>query len=155
MSGLTEAERVREAAFKACPILRDYLATMLQDCQLTEGEEACTEEREERDAGTIYSVPDSLFERAKADCESFYSDNREAIEEALELVPGEDGLRYANGRYMTAERIGSTLYLASVGTGVTFTDDGDAPCLQRLAEAARKLNRESPYFGDDGQLYAI
>jgi hypothetical protein len=150
---MTEDER--KAAFKACPILADYLATMLQDVQLSEADEACEEEREERDAGTIYTVPDSIFDQARELCESFYADNRQAIEEALELVPGEDGLRFAGGRYVTLERIGSTLYLASVGHGVTFTDDGNAPCLERLADAARALRRESPYFGDDGRLYAI
>lgn len=150
---MTEEER--KAAFRACPILEDYLAVMLEDVQLTENEEACTEEREARDSGTIYTVPDSIFERARQDCESFMRDNSEAIRQALELVPGEEGLRYANGRYVTLERIGSTLWLARTGTGVTFTDDGNAPCLERLAEAARAMHCESPYFGDDGRLYGL
>jgi hypothetical protein len=150
---LTEEER--KAAFRACPILESYIATALEDLQLSEADEACTESREARDSGTVYTLPAPEFEKAKAICERFAAEHAADIEAAGELVPGEPGLQYTTHRYMTADRIGSTLYLARVGSGVTFTDDGDAPALQRMAEAARAEHAESPYFGDDGGVYGF
>lgn len=147
-------ETERKADFRACPILADYLATMLQDLQFTESDEACTDEREARDSGTIYELNESDYQRCKADCEAFMVDNAADIESALDLVPGEDGLRSTADRYMTHERIGSTLYMVRVGHGVSFTDDGDADCLQRLNAAARAMAYfEGAYFGDDGKVY--
>jgi len=150
---LTTIERQREADFRRLPILRDYVATMLEDLQFTEADEACGEGREERDTGTIYTLPGETFARCLADVERFASECAADIEAAQELVPGEEGLRYAHGRYMDSDRIGSTLWLARAGSGVTFTDDGNAPCLERLAEWARANSIESPYFGDDGKVY--
>jgi hypothetical protein len=158
--GRAVAERIRRenernAAFRACPILCGYVSTALQDLQLSEADEACTESREPRDSGTIYTLPDSEFAKARTYCEQFAAEHAADIAAAQELEPGEPGLQYTTHRYMTAERIGSTLYLARVGSGVTFTDDGDAPCLQALAEAARAEHKESPYFGDDGRVYGF
>jgi hypothetical protein len=51
-------------------------------------------------------------------------------------VPGEPGLEYGRD-YITMERIGSTLYMVAVGHGVSFTDNGNADCLERLNEATR------------------
>jgi hypothetical protein len=152
---IREREESRNAAFRACPILWDFVGTMLQDAQLSENDEACTEGREPRDSGTVYTLPDSEFEKCKQLCESFMAEHAADIEAATELEPGQPGLQYTASRYMNHERIGSTLYLAAVGHGVTFTDDGNAPCLERLANAARALRWESPYFGDDGRLYLI
>lgn len=147
---VTEDER--KAAFKACPILADYLATALQDLQYSESDEACTDEREARDSGTIYDCPVETFDAARRDCEAFMAANAAHIESALELVPGEDGLRY--GRvYVTYERIGSRFYLQRVGHGVGFTDDGDANCLKAMGEYARSHSCESLYLGDDGKAY--
>jgi hypothetical protein len=154
-AAIREKEEKRNRAFRACPILSAYVSTLLQDLQLSEGEEACTEGREPRDSGTVYTLPDSEFEKCKQLCESFMAEHAADIEAATELEPGQPGLQYTASRYMNHERIGSTLYLAAVGHGVTFTDDGNAPCLERLANAARALRWESPYFGDDGRLYLI
>lgn len=150
---MTEQELSREKDFRACPILRSYIATMLQDLQLSELDEACEEEREPRNSGTIYTLPDSEYEKCKADCVQFYTENLDDISEAGDLVPGEDGLKYTQDRYMTEERVGSTFYLLRVGHGIAFTDDGNAPCLERLNEATRAFGGFDTYFGDDGNVY--
>jgi hypothetical protein len=150
---MTETER--NAAFRACPILRDYVSTMLQDLQLSEADEACTEGREALDAGTIYTLGDDEFNACRRSCERFMSENAEAIAQALELEPGEEGLEYGRD-YIGHDRIGSTFYLTRVGHGVAATDDGNAPCLKSLADAARSFGyMEGAYFGDDGRVYLM
>lgn len=146
-------ESARKQAFNACPILADYLATALQDLQYTEMDEACEQERDERDSGTIYDCPDSVFEWARAYCERFLRERESEIHDAYGLVPGYTGFAYAK-RDVDFTRIGSTLYLESVGHGVGFTDDGNAPCLEAMSEWARDNRQESLYFGDDGRVYA-
>jgi hypothetical protein len=156
MTQYTEAEKKRNEDFRACPILESFLATMLEDLDLHESEEACMEEREPRDSGTIYTLSDSEYEKCKAMCERFYRENLADIEAAGELVPGEDGLQYTTHRYMTEDRVGSTFYMLLVGHGVAFTDDGNADCLERLNEATRTFGHfEGAYFGDDGNVYTI
>lgn len=149
----TEIEATRKALFLAHPGFSDYLATMLQDLQFSESDEACTEGREARDSGTIYTLPATTFDRSLEDWQRFASECVWHINAALKLEPGEPGLQWTRDRYMTAERIGLTLWLARVGSGVTFTDDGDAPCLVEMAEWARRNSIEGPYFGDDGSVY--
>ncbi len=151
----TPIETARNADFKACPILADYIATMLQDLQFVEMDKACEEEREERDTGTIYTLNEETYAKCKADCEAFYSENHTAIEEALALTPGEEGLRYGRN-YMTYERIGYYFYMERVGHGVSFTDDGtpgEACCLSRLRDAAQAKRGFDAYLGDDGEVY--
>lgn len=151
----TPAEIARNADFKAYPILREYVSTMLQDLQFSEADEACTEEREECDTGTIYTLREDTYQRCKADCIAFMADNAEAIEQALELVPGEEGLRYGRD-YMTYDRIGYYFYMERVGHGVGFMDDGtpgEAGCLTRLSEAAGAASYFEPSLGDDGEVY--
>ncbi|ARK07591.1 hypothetical protein LAV_00216 [Sphingobium phage Lacusarx] len=151
----TAIETARNADFQACPILSDYIAAMLQDLQFYEADAACEEEREERDTGTIYTLAESEYTKCKADCEAFYTANLADIEEAIKLEPGEDGLRYANGRHMTMNRIGYYFYMTRVGHGVTFTDDGDAPCLERLREATKSAGTIETTLGDDGSVYIM
>ena len=154
---LTTIEESRRADFRACPILEDYLATMLQDLQLSEADEACTEGREERDTGTIYTLPEEAYQASRRDVVAFYAANRADIEAAGELVPGEEGLRYGR-HYMTPERVGSTLWLARSGSGVSFVDDatpGEPGCLSRLDAAAAGMTRAEPYLGDDGRVYIV
>lgn len=150
---MTESER--NAAFKSCPILKDYLATALQDLQFYEADSACMEEREERDAGTIYDCPDSTFQRAWNDCAAFMEAMGDQVEAYLDLVPGEAGLRYARGIWPAIERVGSTFYLLRVGHGVSFTDDGDADCLKAMDDYTRGCRIEGLYFSDDGKAYLM
>lgn len=151
-----EAQRIswqwRRDKMRDCPILRDYLATALQDLDLSESDESCAESREPRDSGTIFDCPDETFLIAWQECKRFMAECAADIESATDLEPGESGLRYGR-EYMTHERIGSTLYLSRVGHGVSFTDDGDAPCLQALENWCNANRRDSLYFGDDGCAY--
>lgn len=151
-------ESMRKADFRAIPILESYVATLLEDLQHNENESACMEDREPRDSGTVYSLPDSEYQKCKRSCERFMRENAEAIAEALELVPGEEGLRYGR-EYMTHDRIGYYFYMERVGHGVSFTDDGtpgEAHCLSRLREAANNFGYcEGGHFGDDGRVYIM
>ena len=147
-------ETDRNADFRAYPGFSDYLACMLQDLQYREMDESCTDEREERDSGTIYTLTDDTYQAMFDTYRDFSDQCRDAIAQAVNLVPGEDGLRYASDRYMTHERIGSTLWLAQCGSGVGFTDDGDAPCLVTLdAWACSDGLPRDVFFGDDGKVY--
>ncbi len=151
----TEVEKQRNADFRACPILESYLATMLEDLQHSENEEACMEEREPRDCGTIYTLREEEYQSHKADCERFYRENLADIEAAGELVPGEPGLQYTTHRYMTEDRVGSTFYMLRVGHGIAFTDDGNADYLERLNEATRAFGGFDCIIGDDGEVYSM
>jgi len=148
---LTESdarEALRNLLFRACPILQDYLATALADLQLGDAEEG-----EARDSGTVYDCPNDTFERAANDCFAFMAANHQHVEAATELEPGSDGLRYSRGDPMDHDRIGSTFYLSRVGTGVGFTDDGNADCLKALEAYAGEHSTEGLYFGEDGKAY--
>lgn len=152
MAQFNEVEKQRRADFTACPILADYIATMLQDLQLSEADEACTEEREARDSGTIYTLPDSEYARCKADCVEFMEANARWITRAIDLEPGEDGLKYGRDHFSYA-RIGYYFYMVRVGHGVSFTDDGDDQSLQIMNDYSRTRRIEGAYFGDDGKVY--
>jgi len=143
-----------ESAFLANPILCDFISCALQDAQLTEADEACMEQRDKRDSGTIYTLPAETFLKLQTIAARFAVECFEHIESATDLEPGDDGFRYAK-EYMTHSRIGSTLWLAVTGSGVTFTDDGSAPCLIAMADWANGLHVESLYFGDDGEMYLM
>lgn len=157
--GWLEIEAERKAAFKAEPLLSDFVATALQDLQLSESDEACTDEREARDSGTIYTLEGDTFARLSEIVSRFRAECGEHIAAALELEPGEDGLRYRTGPRsgcsITESELGATLWLAVTGSGVTFTDDGDAPCLQAMADWARSQHCEGLYFGDAGTVHVI
>lgn len=146
-----EREAARNADFRACPILADFIATMLQDLQYREADEACEEDREEGDTGTIYTLDDSIYETCKRLCEEFMERNATHIAEALDLEPGSEGLRYTSN-YITHERIGSTFYMLLVGHGVSFTDDGNAPCLEAL-NADTRCERGAEFYFDGERVY--
>lgn len=146
-----EREAARNADFRACPILADFIATMLQDLQYREADEACEKEREEGDTGTIYTLDESVYQTCKRLCEDFMARNANHIAEALDLEPGSDGLRYT-ANPITYERLGSTFYMALVGHGVGFTDDGNADCLQALQDDAR-ANRGVEFYFDGERVY--
>lgn len=145
-------EAERRDIFRADSLLEDFVSTALQDLQLSESDEACGEEREARDSGTIYTLDARTFDSMRRTVEAFRADCGPHIDAALDLEPGTTGREYGMGE-LTDERIGSTLWLAVTGTGVTFTDDGDAPCLVAMADWARSHHVEGLYFGDNGGVY--
>lgn len=156
-------ESERKAVFSTVPILADFISVMLQDLQHTESDESCTDEREQRDTGTIYDCPSETFQTCQTYCERFMAECADDIETVLDAGDSNDsdwlranGFEYLrNPERFTHGGIGSTLYLASVGHGVTFTDDGNAPCLERLAQWARDNRFGEPYLGDDSRVYII
>ncbi len=133
-------------------IVSDFVATALQDAQLREADEACSEDREARDTGTIYTLRRETFDKLRNIVKRFEDEMPQSIEAALELEPKGEGYEYAK-QPLTRSRIGSTLWLAVTGSGVTFTDDGCAVSLVAMAEWARANHSEGLYLGDDGELY--
>ena len=147
---MTDTETQRARAFNAFPVLRGFLSCALQDAQFTESDEACEQERDEYDTGTIYDCSESVFNWAVDYCTRFMCECATDIAAALET---DHSARIAD----IYEAIGATLYLTCVGHGVSFTDDSTAhhaPHLERLEQWAFDNRQESPYFGDDGTLYA-
>lgn len=148
----TAALSGRAADLAADPGLAAYLGAILQDARDDEAEDARSEGREAGDLGTIETLPEATYQTSLADWRRFADSHAADITAAGALEPGGDGFSFAN-RPMTLERIGSTLWLARTGSGVGFTDDGDADCLQRLGAAAEEMGRIEPYLGDDGALH--
>ncbi len=149
-----EIETARKLQFLRNPLLMDFVATALQDLQLSEADQACEDEREPHDSGTVYELNEQTFAKLMAICDRFLSDMPASIDAALKLQPQGDGYEYARNP-MTLERIGSTLWLAVTGSGVTFTDDGCAICLAAMAEWASANHIEGLQFGDNGEIYSI
>ena len=135
-------EATRKADFRANPGFADYLATMLQDLQFNEDDEACTEERDARDAGTIYTLPDEAYTASLDDYRAF----REAA--------GDDGEAFADSRGWNA--FGSDFWLTRVGHGAGFWDRGEGEVGERLSALCGHGTRFAtvdPYIGDDGRVY--
>lgn len=133
-------EATRWLAFSASPMLSGFLSTLLADLQLTERDEACQEEREERDTGTIWDCPDATFTAARAICDRFWY-----------AAPVEES-------DCDSEQLGSDLYMEMAGHGVGFSDrshDDDRDESARIAEqlSAAVDGRLETYLGDDGAAY--
>ena len=142
----------RTAAAGADPAFAAYLAAMLSDAGRHEEEEARSESRETREVGSVETMPQDVYEASLADWRRFADGNAADIAAACALVPGEEGFSFADGA-MTPERIGATAWLVRTGSGIGFTDDGDAECLRRLDAAAEALGQVDAYLGDDDMLH--
>lgn len=156
--GMSDTESYRKGLFKACPGFSDFVAVALQDLQLSENEEACTEEREARDSGSIYesTLTGEAFEQLRQIYTAFRRENAAHIEALTNAQPGDSGFEYLKRpERLTNEGLGSTFWLALTGTGVTFTDDGSHPSLEALSEYAAALYCEGLYFGDSGRVHVI
>lgn len=132
--------------------LDSYISIALECMQLSENDEACSDGRDARDTGTIYTLTQSTYETLKAHWLAFVTDCAAHIADALDLVPGDDGLRYTDIR-VSIDGLAGTYWLAQTGSGVDFTDDGDAPALQAMADYADAHSVEGLYFGDNGKVY--
>lgn len=87
-----------------------------------------------------------------ADCERFQTAHAALLDAAKELEPGSPSFRYGRNP-LDDERLGQLFWYARNGHGVSFTDDGDAPCLQALQDACRTFGGVWSYVGDDGLVY--
>ena len=96
-------------------------------------------------------APEALT-RIVVDCAAFQVANAALLSDALELVPGDEGLRYAR-EALDDRRLGMLFWYARNGHGVAFTDDGDAPCLEALQRAGRACSEVDTYLGDDGLIH--
>lgn len=138
-----------KAIYAANPFLSGYLAAMLQDLQMSEADEACTDEREERDSGTIYTLPAETFGQALADCEGF------------RRVADRDGALTDAAQFMTLEALGSDFHMTRVGHGVGYWERAELKfgnevygnCGDALTAAAELFRNQGGSFGDDGKVY--
>ena len=125
--------------FRQHPGFSDYLACMLQDLQYTEADEACTEER---DSGTIYTLPEEPYAASLADWQAFVA------------AAGDDGEAFADA--LGWEMLGSDFWLTRVGHGAGFWDRGQGEVGERLTSLVghgTKFPNVDPYFGDDGEVW--
>lgn len=87
-----------------------------------------------------------------ADCARFQTANRALLDQASELEPGSESFRYGRN-VLDDERLGQLFWYARNGHGISFEDDGDAPCLEALQNAAEAFRQVDSYVGDDGLVY--
>lgn len=132
------------AAVLADPFVRHYLATMLQDLQNSEQQEAAEGEREPRDAGSVHQLPDQLLADAKADCDGFRAACGPLLAQADQL----HGYREAQA--------GSDFWLTRVGHGAGYWDRGLGQIGQQLTALCghgTPYGNLDPVLGDDGRVY--
>lgn len=126
--------------FTANPGFSDYLAVMLQDLQYSEADNACEDEREARDTGTIYELSDDFVNDELADYTAFIA------------AAGDDAETFAD--LCGWDQFGSDFYMSRVGHGVGFSDRTSDPVGGRLDTLAQTMRSEGAYLGDDGKVYA-
>lgn len=130
-------------------MVQSFLGVLLEDLQMSENEEACNEEREARDCGTIWTAPESTVSYAIEACRNFES----AIHRDNELVAAVE---------MNADQAGSDLYMVMRGHGVGFADrdcwnadrDTNASIAERLSALVKSSSLET-YIGDDSRAYVV
>lgn len=106
------------------------------------------------DVGFADLAPEAL-QAIIADCKAFQETHAALLDQACELVPGEPDFRYAR-EPLSYERLGMLFWYAGRGHGVSFTDDGDARCLEALQVSCgfgTPFSDRWTTFGDDGQVY--
>ena len=130
--------------YRANPALESYIATMLQDVQYCENDEACTDGREARDVSTIWNLPDATFNACKRRVESYQA--------TVTAWPDFDEMQETVDIY--GESVGSDLYLEQAGHGAGFTDrDHYGEYAQRLSDAWDWADAIESYVGDDGAVW--
>jgi len=122
--------------------LQSFVATMLEDMQLAENDEACTEEREPRDVGTIYTIPQATFDRIRADCDLFQRIAADDLTAAFD-----------SGTCYGRDSAGADFYLTRVGHGAGYWDRGLGDIGDRLTAHAVDFRAFEPYVGDDEQVH--
>lgn len=84
------------------------------------------------------SPDDALTDAATWTCAQFYATNREDVDVHLEHLDDPDGGH-------PAEYVGHTLYLTSVGHGVSFRDRVDSSTAPALFQALERLDTAAKY----------
>lgn len=122
----------RKAVFADVPILAGFLATLLEDADVS------SREAGDMTAGdTIWNCPESTFTRAADICRAFL-----AAEGVADMLDGRD------------DDAGGDLYLTCAGHGAGFWDGDWEPHGDALTDAARDVRRGlESYVGDDGHVY--
>jgi hypothetical protein len=139
---LDDTQFTREPDFRDLPGFKEFVGTMLEDAQLSEADEACTEEREERDCGTIYTLPQETYDTMRAKWILFTGVAGRLLAEA-----GDD---------YSMEQAGSDLWMTWAGHGVGFRDRDLGATGEQLDLAAVKVlgvYNPSPMLGDAGKVY--
>ncbi|WP_141237105.1 hypothetical protein [Sphingopyxis sp. GW247-27LB] len=141
-------------------MVEGFLSTMLQDAQYREADEACSEEREARDTGTIYDCPDATLRAVIAECDQFITAAR-----AVNVTDDVNLATFCNQAWNhVRKQIGSDLYLERAGHGAGFRDRDiwacdDRDLNRRIGRALSDLVARHPsletYVGDDGALYIV
>lgn len=104
----------------------------------------CGDEREDL-ANQLGTGRLTLASRAAIarDCERFQRDHEALLTEAYALEPGSEAYRYAREQ-LDPRRAGQLFWFARQGHGVTWSDNGDAPCLEALQEVSRAMGESYP-----------
>lgn len=104
---------------------------------------------------TVADIAPETLARIIADCAAFQQANADLLAEASELVPGSEGLRYGRN-VLDGRRLGQLFWYARNGHGISFTDDGNASCLQSLQDACgwqTSFGTVDSYLGDDDLIH--
>lgn len=117
--------------------LNDFAKGYVEAMFFTNGDTGDDRENLLNDWGVECLTIDAVADIAK-DCAAFWDANAPDLENAEALVPGSEWLRHAKD-HLDARRLGHLFWYARQGHGVGFTDDGNAECLKRLQDAARKF----------------
>jgi hypothetical protein len=120
----------RKDTLRAVPILAGFLATLLEDAELT-----AIDAGEDTAGDSIYDCPEATFNAAADICRRFLA------------VPGVAEMT----EYLDA---GPDLYLTCAGHGAGFWDGDWEPHGEALTKAAHSVCRNlEAYVGDDGSVY--
>jgi hypothetical protein len=116
--------------------LGDFAKGYVEAMFFTNGDTGDDDEHKLNNLGVERLTKEAIKDIA-ADCVKFWKENEADLEAAKELEPGSDDFRYAKFELSDA-RLGNLFWFARQGHGVGFTDDGDASCLKRLQDVARR-----------------
>lgn len=147
---MNEAER--KGLFLANSLVESFLSVLLQDLQLGEDDEACSEGREPRDSGTIYDCPESTLRAALVETDAFRA-----------KIAADSRLAHLLDDPRALDQIGSDLYMERAGHGVGFADrtwhddngEESAWIGERLSALVATRSSLETYLGDDGRAYVF
>ena len=133
----------RDTDFRVWKGFRAYLATMLEDAQLREADEACMDEREPYDFGTVYTLSDEAYTSSLADWRQFVAANSDLVDAAA----ARDGYSH--------DSVGSDFWMTRAGHGTGFWDRSElgTELGEALTAACDPFRSIDCYVGNDGKVY--